>query len=61
MYRYLSLLPLLSDMENTAQPKVTYAAVAPIYDRDPNTPQEYRAARERMAGLRKNRGLSVAA
>ena len=36
-------------------------AVAPMYDREPNTPAVYNAARERIAGLKKNSGLSVAA
>jgi hypothetical protein len=36
-------------------------AVAPTYDIAPTTPHVYRAALERMAGLRKNSGLSVAA
>lgn len=40
---------------------LSFVAVAPMYDREPKTPAVYRAARERMAGLRKNNGLRVAA
>ena len=38
-----------------------YVAVAPTYEMEPTTPQVYNAALERSAGLRKNRGLNVAA
>lgn len=40
---------------------MSYVAVAPTYEIDPTIPQVYKAARERIAGLKKNRGLRVAA
>ena len=40
---------------------LSFVAVAPMYDREPKTPAVYSAARERIAGLRKNNGLRVAA
>ena len=39
----------------------TYFAVAPMYESEPTTPQVYSAALDRIAGLRKNSGLRVAA
>jgi len=36
-------------------------AVAPTYEIEPTTPTVYKAARERIAGLKKNKGLRVAA
>ena len=38
-----------------------YVAVAPTYEMDPTMPHVYKAARERIAGLKKNMGLRVAA
>ena len=63
MYKYLSFLCQASvcvTLEDVMCVK-THFAVAPTYDSEPTTPTVYRAARERIAGLTKNRGLSVAA
>ena len=39
----------------------SYDAVAPTYEIAPTMPHVYKAARERIAGLKKNKGLRVAA
>jgi len=40
---------------------LSLVAVAPTYEIAPTMPHVYKAARERIAGLKKNRGLRVAA
>lgn len=40
---------------------MSYVAVAPTYEIAPTVPHVYKAARERIAGLKKNMGLRVAA
>jgi hypothetical protein len=40
---------------------MAYVAVAPTYEIDPTMPHVYKAARERIAGLKRNIGLRVAA
>jgi hypothetical protein len=40
---------------------MSYVAVAPTYEMAPTMPHVYKAARERIAGLKKNMGLRVAA
>ena len=40
---------------------LSYDAVAPTYEMAPTMPHVYKAARERIAGLKKNMGLRVAA
>jgi len=40
---------------------LSFVAVAPTYEIDPTIPHVYKAARERIAGLKRNKGLRVAA